>query len=185
MKNIVLLTLLIFCTSAYSSGIVQTLNKAKAGDANAQLILGYMFDHGEVVSENDHEAIKWYLKAAKQGNAQAQLVLAYKYDLGDGVTQSYKQAFKWYKLAAEQGDADAQDNLGGMYTFGEGIPIDYVQAYAWYNIAASSGLEMAKHDRDFISAKMTPSQIERGQALSKELYEKINENVRKKLFVNP
>ena len=42
--------------------------RAEAGDANAQLLLGVMYDHGKGVLEDDKEAVKWYRKAAEQGH---------------------------------------------------------------------------------------------------------------------
>ena len=59
-------------TAEPSSGFLKTKTKAEAGDANAQNLLGVMYDVGFGVSEDDKEAVKWYRKAAAQGNAQAQ-----------------------------------------------------------------------------------------------------------------
>ena len=51
---------------------METKVKAEAGDANAQNLLGVMYDVGFGVQEDDKEAVKWYRKAAAQGNKQAQ-----------------------------------------------------------------------------------------------------------------
>ena len=40
---------------------------AEQGDANAQFVLGYKYDTGEDVPQNDTEAARWYRKAAEQG----------------------------------------------------------------------------------------------------------------------
>ncbi len=45
---------------------------ADQGDADAQLNLGFMYDHGEGVPQNYAEAVRWYRMAADQGNAIAQ-----------------------------------------------------------------------------------------------------------------
>ena len=179
-KNIAIIVLLLLSQVAFGD-IMQTVRLAEKGDIKAQLVLAYMYEHGEVVSQSDEEAVKWYTRAAERGSAKAQLILGYKYDLGDGAPQDYRKAFKWYHMAAKQGSAKAQDNLAGMYTFGEGVPVDYVNAYAWYNIAASSGFPMAEEDRDFLANKMTPSQIEKGQELSKKIFASIQERVKKNL----
>ncbi len=181
MKKIILLLFIIILPHFASGDIIRTVHMAEKGDVKAQLVLAYMYEFGEIVSQNDEEAVKWYTRAAEQGDTSAQLILAYKYDLGEGAPQDYKLAFKWYHRAANQGSAKAQDNLGGMYSFGEGVPVDYVSAYAWYNIAASSGFPMSGQDRDFLANKMTPSQIEKAQELSRKLYHKIKEQVIKNL----
>ena len=181
MKKFVVLVFLIVLPHFALADILRTVHLAEKGDVKAQLVLAYMYEFGEIVSQSDELAVNWYTKAAEKGSTEAQLILAYKYDLGDGAPQDYKMAFKWYHQAASQGSAKAQDNLGGMYTFGEGVPIDYVSAYAWYNIAASSGFPMAEKDRDYLTNKMTPSQIEKGQEMSRKIYDSIRERVIKSL----
>ena len=42
------------------------------GDADAQFNLGFMYDNGRGVAQNDAEAVRWYRKAAEQGDAGAQ-----------------------------------------------------------------------------------------------------------------
>jgi len=59
-------------TAEPSSGFLQTKAKAKAGDANAQNLLGVMYDVGFGVLEDDKEAVKWYRKSSVQGNTEAQ-----------------------------------------------------------------------------------------------------------------
>ena len=44
---------------------------AEANDANAQFYMGWMYDEGNGVTENDQEALKWYEKSAKSGNESA------------------------------------------------------------------------------------------------------------------
>ena len=85
-----------------------------------------------------------------------------------GIPQDYKEAVKWFRLAAEQGVAEAQFNLGAFYAGGKGVLLDYVQAYAWVNIAAAQGSKDAVETRPKILTRMTPSQIEEGQQLSRE-----------------
>ena len=63
---------------------------AEQGDADAQYFLGWMYDNGEGVTQNDKEAVKWYLKAAEQGDAKAQNSLGMMYRNGTGVTQFWR-----------------------------------------------------------------------------------------------
>ncbi len=79
---------------------------------------------------------------------------------------------KWYRLAAEQGDANAMGTLSVTYLLGRGVPKDYVEAYKWGNLAAANGNEKAAKLRDNLAKKMTPSQIEKAQDLSRECVKK-------------
>ena len=65
--------------------LVDTLEQADAGDAEAQYSLGMMYAYGEGVPEDSLEAVKWYRKSAEQGNADAQNMLGDCYDIGMGV----------------------------------------------------------------------------------------------------
>jgi S1-C subfamily serine protease len=44
---------------------------AKQGDADAQYFLGWMYDNGDGVPQDDKTALKWFTLAAKQGDAYA------------------------------------------------------------------------------------------------------------------
>ena len=48
---------------------------AEQGDADAQTLIGMMYNEGLGVPKNDAEAVKWFHKAAEQGIAQAQFNL--------------------------------------------------------------------------------------------------------------
>jgi len=160
------------CTVAAED--LETLRKkAAAGDAAAQFKLGWMYANGEGVPEDDAEAVKWCRKAAEQGVADAQANLGVMYHNGVGVTQDYAEAAKWYRKAAEQGDTDAQFLLGYLYYEGRGVPEDSVAAYAWWSVAAASGHDDARKLRDWIKDELTPSQLEKGQVMAREIYERI------------
>ena len=60
---------------------------AEQGHARAQNHLGWMYDEGIGVSQDDQEAVSWYGKAAKQGLATAQNNLGVMYTEGRGVSQ--------------------------------------------------------------------------------------------------
>ena len=124
-------------------------------------------DSGEVLIKNDPARVASACRRlADQGNAFAQVMLGITYDNGDGVPQNYAEAVKWYRKAADQGLGEAQHNLGVMYEDGEGVPQDYVQAHVWFNLAAAQGDANAAKGRDKLAAMMTPSQIEKAQALA-------------------
>ena len=89
-----------------------------------------------------------------------------------GGPQDDLEAVKWYRLAAEQGDLDGQYNLGLSYQEGRGVIQSNEKAYAWWSVAATSGDSMAQKELEVVYNKMTPSQVERGQQLAKEIWER-------------
>ncbi|MFQ5716430.1 MAG: tetratricopeptide repeat protein [Nitrospinales bacterium] len=117
-------------------------------------------------------AFEEFKKSAEQGHAGAQYNLGVMYGTGQGVAQNYKEAAKWYRRAAEQGISDAQKHLGKMYYKGSGVAEDKVLAHMWFNIAASSGDRDAGRKRDFLSIRMTASQIKKAQEMAREWMEK-------------
>ena len=129
---------------AYNNGDYETALDlwspfAEQGNAWAQVNLGFMYEYGKGVPEDNKEAVKWYTLAAEQGNARAQANLGFMYEYGKGVPEDNKEAVKWYTLAAEQGNARAQANLGFMYQYGKGVPEDNKEAVKWYTLAAEQG----------------------------------------------
>ena len=82
--------------------------KAEQGDANAQNILGLMYNNGEGVTQDYKEAVKWFTKAAEQGYASAQYNLGLMYDMGNGVTQDYVQAHAWVNVSSANGNNNGQ-----------------------------------------------------------------------------
>jgi len=141
---------------------------AGQGYANAQNNLGVMYRKGLGVPQDYKTAMKWFTLAAEQGYANAQSNLGWMHEEGLGVPKDYKTAVKWYTLAAEQRDAKGQLLLGFMYGLGQGVLKDPVYAYMWGHIAASNGNENGRKLQDFVSKKMTPTQIEKAQELARE-----------------
>ena len=86
---------------------------AEQGEANAQYLLGSVYDHGAGVPEDDKEAVKWYRKAADQGLSSAQFHLAESYRFGEGGEKDESESVRWCRKAAEKGHPDAQVSLGG------------------------------------------------------------------------
>jgi len=84
---------------------------AQQGSVRAQNNLGWMYQNGKGVPQDDVEAVRWYQKAAQQGNAKAQTSLGWMYQNGRGLPQNDLEAIKWYSQAAKQGDILAQHRL--------------------------------------------------------------------------
>ena len=151
------------------------LPKAQQGDANAQYNLALLYENGVGIYRAGRNAVYWYTKAAQQGHVEAQYRLGtvYRFGYGEEVVQmDFKKAVYWITKASEQGHIEAQYNLGHIYEYGDEAPQDYKQAYFWYTKAIEKGHYFAKEDRDKMLEKMSQSQIEEAQKLSKEPYEK-------------
>jgi TPR repeat protein len=81
-------------------------------------LLGNMYYHGRVLSQNYESAASWYRLAAERGNRSSQVSLALAYEKGYGVPQDIHEAEHWYRQAAENGDLSAQKTLIDIYTNG-------------------------------------------------------------------
>ena len=87
---------------------------AEQGDAYAQHTLGFMYERGQGVAQDNTQAVflyrksvVWFRKSAEQGDADAQFRLGIMYEYGRGVAKDEAQAVVWYRKAAEQGHAIA------------------------------------------------------------------------------
>jgi len=75
------------------------LEAAEQGDADAQSMLGYLYENGRGVPQDYAQAAAWYRKAAEQGNVKAQYGLGGLYRYGLGVPQDYAEACFWSDIA--------------------------------------------------------------------------------------
>jgi TPR repeat protein len=112
---------------------------ADQGNAEAQYALGFMYDRGQGVPQNNAEAAKWWRLAADQGNTFAQYNLGTLYENGKGVPQNKAEALKWYHLAAERGNDQAQFNVGVLYFAGVAVSENRIEAAKWFRRAADQG----------------------------------------------
>jgi TPR repeat protein len=83
--------------------------EAEKGDPDAQYQLGYAYQMGDGIQQNDLFAIKWITKAANQGHADAQFHLGMAYRGGYGVPQDYITAYMWLEMAVNNGSIRAFD----------------------------------------------------------------------------
>ncbi|MEY4684272.1 MAG: hypothetical protein RLZ25_731 [Pseudomonadota bacterium] len=83
----------------YSSALNVWLEKAKEGDATAQLYVGQIYEKGLGRSPDYAEAAAWYRKSAEQGNSQAQINLGQLYEKGLGVPKQAQAAIELYAKA--------------------------------------------------------------------------------------
>ena len=92
----------------YNQAVKWWTKAAEQGHANAQYMLGDMYERGQGVGQSDREAVKCYTKAAEQGNAQAQFFVGRLYEKGQGVPLNDVIALSYYILASAGGEARAK-----------------------------------------------------------------------------
>ncbi|KAG0256985.1 hypothetical protein DFQ27_005374, partial [Actinomortierella ambigua] len=128
--------------------VINYLRKiASKGNADAQLVLGWMCDHGLTVAGSPEDAPLWYRKAAQQGHSTAQLRLGRMYENHGGsmdASSSDIEAAKWYRMAAERGEAQAQLRLGAFHVHGRGVAQNVADAVQWFRQAAGQGVAEAQ-----------------------------------------
>jgi TPR repeat protein len=152
----------------YALALREITPLARAGQADAQHLLGLMYYMGRGVARDYKQALAWHLKAAQQGKADAQYVVGAMYYTGNAVPQDQKHAVTWFRRAAEQGHAEAQHALGLMVRYHvAGVPGDPVIAYMLWNLAAAAGHQNAASQRASIARTMTPEQIDEAQTLAR------------------
>jgi len=138
-------------------------------------IIGAMYLQGTGAPQNYVEARKYLRRAADQGNVAAKKHLAYMYYSGMGARPDYAKALSLYREVALHGDNTAQNNLGLMYVNGLGTDVDRIRGYAWYSLAASQGNTGAVTARNALVAHMSWEELNRAQAISVDLYKKIED----------
>lgn len=162
------------------NGFKWLLKAAEQGKSSPESlnIIGGHYLRGRFVPQNYLEAKKWLGQAADQGSVSAQNDLAYLHYYGLGGERDYNKAMELYEKAALQGDVLAQANLGLMHASGTGTATDRALGYAWYSLAASRGNTMASLNRSTLMAEMSWEELNRAQALSVELYRRVEQMTR-------
>ena len=152
----------------YALALKEIKPLALSGNRDAQHLLGLMYYMGRGIERDYQQAMAWHRKAARQGKPDAQYIVGAMYYTGNSVPQDQKEAVSWFRKAAEQGHAEAQHALGLMYRYHvAGMPQDVVLAYMLWNLASAGGNSNATEQRAAIARRMTPEQVEEGQAMSR------------------
>jgi len=137
------------------------LKSANNGEAEAQYLLGVLFEKAKGVKidnkryssysswkklEGNKQSVYWFKKAATNGQIYAQYSLGFLHFNGSNrVKKDQGKAVFWYKKAAEKGFAEAQIDLGTMYLLGEGVEKDANRAFHWFQKAAEQGSISAQY----------------------------------------
>lgn len=153
-----------FTTALLQVGVTAALLFACTAETSPSLRAGQV-----AFAKGDYEtSLEEWLPLAEQGHVVAQANIGYLYNTGYGVPQNYAEAAKWYRKAAEQEYAETKFNLGLMYQNGEGVPADRVMALMWYSLAAEQGYEEARVNRDWLTARMTATDISKAEELARK-----------------
>ncbi len=83
----------------YQTALKVWMDGARKGSAEAQTIVGEIYEEGLGTEPNYELAAQWYQRAADQGNARATMNLAFLYEQGLGVTADQKRAALLYQQA--------------------------------------------------------------------------------------
>ena len=109
----------------------------------SQRELGFCYESGSGVIQDQSQALYWYRLAAEQDDAVAQCHLGRFYLQGKGVNENPNVALRWFAKSANQGNANAQCQLGTCYEYARGTNAMPAEAFRWYSIAAAQGHVLA------------------------------------------
>lgn len=137
-------------TQDYAQAFSLYLPLAEQGNAEAQKMLGLMYEKGHGVTQDDGQSAYWYYMSAQQGNADAQYEIGLNYEYGVGVDQDYEKAAYWHLRAAEQGIVNAQVKLGILYYKGQGLEQNFEQSAVWSRKAAEQGDSTGQYNLAFL-----------------------------------
>ncbi len=85
------------------AAVTRNLEKAQAGDCQAQYQMGERFYDGLGVAQDYSQAAAWFRAAAEKGHAKAQFNLGLLHYLGRGVPRNLEEAYRWLSLAMKGG----------------------------------------------------------------------------------
>lgn len=113
--------------------------RAQAGDAVAQFLLGQacMEGRGRPIDVSTGKA--WFERAANGGLPLAMNMLGRCHELGQGTAVNHELAAVWYRKAADNGLDWGMYNLANLLATGRGVAKDETGAYALYLRAAYAG----------------------------------------------
>ena len=92
----------------FVAAMAELLPAARAGNAEAEELIGVMYASGLGVERDDVRAFDWYLRASMKGHPGAQSGVGWYYEVGRGMpAPDLVRVYMWYVLSAIGGDPDA------------------------------------------------------------------------------
>lgn len=127
------------------------LRAARLGHAGAQLQVGWHYEFGCGVPEDQTLAADWYRRSAEQGNALAMKNLGQQYEFGRGVAEDWIAAARWYAKGTARGEIDSIRALARAFQFGIGVPQNRSRAVALFQRVAQRGDEESGRSVSWLS----------------------------------
>jgi TPR repeat protein len=124
----------------------QTLQRAVAGDRDAQVEMAKRLDHGDGLPRDENAATGWYGRAAEQGHVPSALDLNHRRHEGMAIEADEAKIAAAMRSASEAGDTDAMRALADMDIYGRGGPRNPREALALLHRAADKGSALAEQD---------------------------------------
>ena len=158
----------------YKKAVGYLKGAAEGGNKDAQFNYAVMFEKGWGLKKDLTQSLKWYKKAAKQGHIAAQNTVGIMYLEGKGVKKSEVDALKWFDMSARKGNALGLFFLGKHFSeeaIRDSKKITLEKAYILFNLAAAGGHPSALKERNKISLKLSPEQINKAQESARKWLE--------------
>ena len=114
------------------------LDRARGGDAAAQVALAIQYRDGKGVPRDYAEAMRWAHLAADRGDPAAMDFVGFMYFRGVGVKRNAEIAIGYFKAAADKSPSAAW-NLGQSYFAAQGVEQDIPRALEMWRKAAAMG----------------------------------------------
>ncbi len=117
------------------------LQLSGSGHPDGDEALGWFYDEGQFVDEDDTKAAVYFRKSAMAGLRHSQWRLGVMLDQGQGVEVDPVEAFEWFEKSAAQDYSNAHVSIGVMFATGRGTIADFSKSMASYRRAAELGNE--------------------------------------------
>lgn len=113
---------------------------AELGYAPAEVVLGYLYQTGRIVTPDPMQAFNWYKEAAGQDDPLAEWLVGYLIYTGAVPPRDLNEASLWFQKSAAHNDPFGQYLLGRVKLDRK----DYTGAAVWLQKAAQQGLPQAQ-----------------------------------------
>ena len=101
----------LFWLHEYATAFPYLLAAAKAGNAEAAVMVGRIYIKGVGAPQDTTQGVSWIRYSAEHGDPDGQMAYAQMVQRGVGVSQSEQETLAWYRKAAAQNYARAEYNL--------------------------------------------------------------------------
>ncbi|RYD46386.1 MAG: sel1 repeat family protein [Sphingomonadales bacterium] len=117
--------------------------EAAKGQADAISTLGWMYETGKGVSEDNSKAASLYKTAIAQGDSFGQWRMGVMIDEGTAQGSQAQAVALFRQAAARMGSAHGIEGIGVLYANGQGVARNMDEALAHWMVAAAAGDEDA------------------------------------------